>query len=353
MSSLKILRSQRLFRSLLRSEDDPPLPLPLVTLIVSLFQWVQRTISQSQTPSEPPSLALIRNCLSVLSFYLQLLQSRSLHAHLSKNSHIKSSSPSASASISSDSCLTRLTDHQWNEILHWNTHLLSSSPFLSPLPTHSLSDLRALSLPLLKHSSLFIQAIFQLHCFHLLPSTQSYLSGFHNIWIVKAPEASKGTNIKLFSSLSEILLYEKGMSGRIVQKYIERPLLIPLSRFILPPLPLSSSSATLPSQSNRKGRVKFDLRIWVLLTSLHCDSPPRVYLYKEVYGRRCSSFYSLSSESLSDSYKHLTNYSIQKGRVKDDDGPQTARQTEPSAEASIAEGEAGDEVEVTLPAGNW
>jgi hypothetical protein len=315
---------------------EPRLSFSLTRPLLSL-QWVQRTDSQTQPPSEP-SLPLIRNCLSVLSSYLTLLQSRSLHPHQSRKSHSSPTSPLSALSISSsDSCLLRLSDQQWNEILLWSTQLLSSSPspFPSPLPTHSRSDLKRLSIPLVSHSPLFIQAVYQLSCFQSLSTPQAYLSGYHNIWIVKAPEASKGTNIKLFSSLSEILLYEKGMAGRIVQKYIERPLLIPLSRFTLPPL-LSISSS-----SNRKGgpRVKFDLRIWVLVTSLNCETPPRVYLYKEIYGRRCSSSYNLTPESLSDSFRHLTNYSIQKSRVRDD---QLADDPPPQTRGGEGDGEGGD-----------
>jgi hypothetical protein len=254
-------------------------------------------------------MTIVQNCISVLSFYLNLLQSKSLLPSHSSRSHIKS----APAPLSSDSCLSRLTETQWNEILHCSTEILSSSSsFLSSAsfpPTYSLHDLKTHSLSH-SHSPLFLQAIYLLYL--STHAQQSYLSGYRNIWIVKAPEASKGTNIKLFSSLSEILLYEKGMSGRIVQKYIERPLLIPFTRVTAPVPP--PHLVTTP----RSSFVKFDLRIWVLVTSFSPETLPRVYIYEEVYGRRCSSSFTLSRDSLSDLYRHLTNFSIQKTRVRDE-----------------------------------
>jgi hypothetical protein len=239
-----------------------------------------------------------------------MLQPKFIVPSHSSKSHVKSFPPP----LSMDSCLSRLTETQWNEILHCSTEILSSSSAflltsLSSLPTYSLHDLKDISLTH-RHSPLFIQAIYLLHLTQQFSPAQSYLSGYRNIWIVKAPEASKGTNIKLFCSLAEIMLYEKGMSGRIVQKYIERPLLIPLARV--------AATATPRLISNPKSVVKFDLRIWVLVTSFTPESPPQVYIYEEVYGRRCSSSFNLSRDSLNDLFRHLTNYSIQKSRVKDE-----------------------------------
>eukprot|EP01034_Spumella_vulgaris_P024873 gene24873-31262_t len=132
------------------------------------------------------------------------------------------------------------------------------------------------------------------------------MDGVKNIWVVKAPETSCGIGIKLFHKLSDILECERGMGGRTVQKYVEIPLLTP------------NSSNNIPQQiklnnSNNTNMFKFDLRIWVLVTSFQ---PLIAHIYSRLYGRRCGSVYSGSLTSLSDSYTHLTNYSVQKRTVK-------------------------------------
>ena len=45
--------------------------------------------------------------------------------------------------------------------------------------------------------------------------------------MVKAPEASCGTGLKLLHRLTDILECERGFGGRTVQKYVEMSLLAP------------------------------------------------------------------------------------------------------------------------------
>ena len=66
----------------------------------------------------------------------------------------------------------------------------------------------------------------------------------------------------------------------VVQKYLERPMLI-------------------------SGR-KFDIRVWVLM----CEE--KVFFFKEGYLRTSSERYRTSRESLDNQYIHLTNNAIQK-----------------------------------------
>ena len=61
-----------------------------------------------------------------------------------------------------------------------------------------------------------------------------------NVWMTKSKISSKGVGLTLHNELESILKYE----NRLVQKYIEKPLIFENSPF--------------------KGR-KFDLRIWVFL----------------------------------------------------------------------------------------
>ena len=69
----------------------------------------------------------------------------------------------------------------------------------------------------------------------------------------------------------------------IVQRYIARPHLI--------------------------NNTKYDLRIYVLMTSLH---PLRIYLYDEGLVRFSSKEYVTDNDCLGDVFMHLTNYSINK-----------------------------------------
>lgn len=130
-----------------------------------------------------------------------------------------------------------------------------------------------------------------------------------NVWICKPSNLSQGRGIQLVSSIEDlrrvILLsgdcqLQNDTTTReavkwVVQKYIERPLLL------------------------QQGR-KFDLRQWVLITSLQ---PLRLYWYRQCYLRFCSRPFSLEKENLQDQFAHLSNYSIQKhapaeGKAEDD-----------------------------------
>lgn len=98
-------------------------------------------------------------------------------------------------------------------------------------------------------------------------------------WIIKPPASARGTGIKVVSRWKQI----PKRKPTIVQKYIDRPLLINGS--------------------------KFDLRLYVLVTSL---CPLRAYMHTDGLARFASVKYSNDVETLSDRYMHLTNYSINK-----------------------------------------
>jgi Tubulin-tyrosine ligase family/IQ calmodulin-binding motif len=117
---------------------------------------------------------------------------------------------------------------------------------------------------------------------------QFEMEGEENIWIIKPGQNSRGSGVRCVRSLQEILDSGIQMQSRIVQKYTESPLLVPLSI----------------------GMCKFDMRIWVLVTSF---DPINIYFYNTSYCRLCQEPYSLDSL---DPYKHLANYSIQKHIAK-------------------------------------
>mmetsp|Transcript_104176 Transcript_104176/g.185043 ORF Transcript_104176/g.185043 Transcript_104176/m.185043 type:complete len:1009 (+) Transcript_104176:70-3096(+) len=110
---------------------------------------------------------------------------------------------------------------------------------------------------------------------------QRYLKtkGEH-LWIVKPAASSQGKGIFILRNLIDLPIREPA----VISRYIENPLLI-------------------------QG-LKFDLRIYVLVTSF---DPLRAFIYREGLTRFASKPYSTEQEHLSDVYRHLTNYSINKG----------------------------------------
>lgn len=132
--------------------------------------------------------------------------------------------------------------------------------------------------------------IFRILYFHFLFRSKiphfDDLCKSRNIWILKPTSQSKGAGIVLSSSLEEIVELVRTNQDRIIQKYIEKPLLI-------------------------DGKYKFDLRIWVLVSS---TSPMIVYMFPKYYLRLCPEEYSPLHQNPK---SHLTNYSLNKGYFMD------------------------------------
>lgn len=110
----------------------------------------------------------------------------------------------------------------------------------------------------------------------------------HNLWVLKPSCLNRGRGVHIFKDLNflkqKIQEYsqepEMGAS-LIVQKYIEKPLLI-------------------------NGR-KFDIRMWVLIThNIEC------YIFKEGYLRTSSMIYKIDNINIDNKYMHLTNNAIQR-----------------------------------------
>lgn len=112
--------------------------------------------------------------------------------------------------------------------------------------------------------------------------------GMRNLWVIKPGQNSKGSGVTLTDSLEEVVERGLNMQSRVVQKYVERPLLLPTS----------------------KGLVKFDIRQWVLVTSFE---PLKVYLFNSCYLRLCLQAFDIESPDI---LRHLTNFSLQKSIAK-------------------------------------
>jgi len=111
---------------------------------------------------------------------------------------------------------------------------------------------------------------------------QASIQTGRNVWIVKPGTNSKGSGVHCMDTLPELLHHCDAMTNRIVQKYIERPLLL-------------------------FGGRKFDIRQWVLVKSV---APLKVFLFSECYLRLCNDAYDLGD--LENRQRHISNWQVNK-----------------------------------------
>ena len=134
-----------------------------------------------------------------------------------------------------------------------------------------------------------ISKVTSLHSLLLATFPQATMEGTRNVWIVKPSQNARGSGVHCCSELEEIVDCGVKMQARIVQKYLERPLLLTVNR----------------------GKVKFDIRQWVLVTSF---DPLEIHFFNSCYLRLCTQPFTL--DDLKDKFSHLANYSVQKTQSK-------------------------------------
>jgi len=115
---------------------------------------------------------------------------------------------------------------------------------------------------------------------NLLKEVQSAIEGSGCVWILKPGRKSRGRGITLHRSLRSIQAAVRAGHSYVLQKYIERPLLI-------------------------DGR-KFDLRVWTVVVG----EEAQIWVYDHCYAR--FSVQSYTQTDLENCYVHLTNNSVSK-----------------------------------------
>nr|KAF7439384.1 hypothetical protein H0235_001775 [Vespula pensylvanica] len=162
----------------------------------------------------------------------------------------------------------KVWSHQWDQFIGWYYKIVSDDAVFirNNVPFHKY----------------FLAAR------HLLKKIKKYwpqidMDGIMNVWILKPGNKSRGRGIVLMNKLDQVIAKvnpsTKADARYVVQKYIERPLLV--------------------------YNTKFDIRQWFIVT---CAQPLTVWMFKESYLRFCSQKFSLTDfhESI-----HLCNHAVQ------------------------------------------
>ena len=179
-----------------------------------------------------------------------------------------------------------------NQINNNNKRIIRKKIDLKNKPLNNIRPIKINQKPQIKikNGALFIDYV--KHVKSMINLFQQYLpqyklNGHRNIWILKPSNLSRGRGVTCVNSLEPIeqSLNATNDTGVIVQKYIENPLII-----------------------NKR---KFDIRQWVLVTSLN---PLVIWMWKEPYLRFGAEDYIM--DDLSNIYSHLTNNSIAKHSIQ-------------------------------------
>ena len=262
----------------------------------------KRVLSSAVHKTTTVPLSVLRNAMNVCSRYLRV--------------KVGGEWPGVDKEFKSDDKPNNLDENQWTELMEMSYAIANDKKafafqFMDYLEREHL--ILNSSSNVKKKNNVNTKIWLILKAMYSVNSSQICIDGTKNIWIIKAPEACKGVGIKLLYKLHDILDCEKGMGGRTAQKYIENPLLVPLyHKSNSHPNTASPREVTCVSPVPSSIFVKFDLRVWVMVTSV---TPLKVQIYSKVYGRCCCSQYVDDLTHLADTSMHLTNFAIQKNHV--------------------------------------
>ncbi|XP_043288465.1 tubulin glycylase 3A-like, partial [Venturia canescens] len=164
--------------------------------------------------------------------------------------------------------LERVWSHQWDQFIRWYYKIV-----------HGESVFVLNDVPIDKYFLASRHVLKKIRKFR----QQLDMDGTMNVWILKPGNKSRGRGIVLVNKLEDVVARinpaNKTDTRYVVQKYIERPMLI--------------------------HSTKFDIRQWFIVT---CAQPLTLWMYRESYLRFCSQNYRLSDfhESI-----HLCNNAVQ------------------------------------------
>eukprot|EP01041_Mallomonas_annulata_P001167 gene1167-2267_t len=171
-----------------------------------------------------------------------------------------------------------LSDDQWSK----SSNARTVSIFLNELDALIINLPNNVNIP--SSISVYNTLIEHVNKFETEESWRKW-GGTQEIWIIKPVGMSCGEQIEIVQGAHAVLAHSHKMNFKcIVQKYIERPLLV------------------------RHGR-KFDIRQWILITNMN---PIIIYGFSECYLRLSSQSFHMHTSLLSNKTIHLCNHAIQK-----------------------------------------
>ncbi|XP_023323881.1 tubulin monoglycylase TTLL3 [Eurytemora carolleeae] len=218
-------------------------------------------------------------CINVVKWFVNSIQEQGNKVPESRNGRIRRTLIEFSLSrceeyvkykenLDLDSPPPQLWEHQWEQFLTEYYTLIQGGARIQ-----EYYEVNKRSEELLTHSKRVLEKLRKV-------CPQYEMDGVLNLWIIKPGSSSRGRGISITNKLERILSMINGKQSRyVVQKYIERPMLI--------------------------YNTKFDIRQWVLVTDWN---PLVIWLYKPSYLRFCSQPFKLEDfhESI-----HLCNNAIQ------------------------------------------
>lgn len=218
-----------------------------LTACVSLLKWfTEKYTAEDEYSLQSPEGTIPFSCLDFACKRCEDFIAHQKHADIDLN-------------------IAKIWDHDWDDFLVQYRSIVHDEALFLEIKESSIESRH-------KAASEILHKI----CVYL---PQQHLDGVKNIWIMKPGNKCRGRGIQLIKTIDDVAKVVNMKLKFVVQKYIERPLII--------------------------YETKFDIRQWFMITSVQ---PLVIWLYRESYLRFSSQIFSLENfhESL-----HLTNHAVQ------------------------------------------